>query len=148
MPHGTRSFGLFAEAEGLLTDPLNRLEHRLMPFVTLVMLAFGLTRGGIDLAAAGPTTLVTLAAFCLGKPAGILIMAGLLSLFGFARPRGLGRSDIAIVAALMGIGFATPLLTLETTLPGGAMQEAGRLGLALTIAVGPLLWLITRRSQD
>lgn len=148
MPHGTRSFGLFAEAEGLLTDPLNRLEHRLMPVVTVVMLAFGLTSGAVDLAAFGPTSLVTLAAFCIGKPLGILLVAVLLRLGGMNRPRSLTRRNIVLTAGLMGIGFATPLLTMETTLPGGAMQEAARLGLAMTILMGPLLVIVARIWRD
>jgi len=144
MPHGTRSFGLFAEAEGLLTDPLNRLEHLMMPAVIVIMLAFGLTNGGVDLGAASPTTLVTLAAFCIGKPLGILLAAALLRLSGTALPRGLTGRDIVLTAGLMGIGFATPLLTMQTTLPGGAMQEAARLGLAISIGLGPAMGLVAR----
>jgi NhaA family Na+:H+ antiporter len=48
MPHGTRSFGLFAEAEGFLTDPLNRLSHMLMGPVIVILFLFGVTRGGVD----------------------------------------------------------------------------------------------------
>jgi len=144
MPHGTRSFGVFAEAEGLLTDPLNRLERRLMPAVIGVMLAFGLTNCAVDLGAFSATTLVTLAAFCIGKPLGILLVAALLRLSGTGLPRGLTARDVVLTAGLMAIGFATPLLTMETTLPGGAMQEAARLGLALSIAMGPLLMLVAR----
>tara|TARA_R110002096_G_scaffold395346_5_gene590804 strand:- start:420 stop:1634 length:1215 start_codon:yes stop_codon:yes gene_type:complete len=144
MPHGTRSFGLFSEAEGLLTDPLNRLEQWLMPAVVVVMLSFGLTGGAVDLGALGPTTLVTLAAFSIGKPLGILLVAGVLRLSGSVLPRGLTWRHIVLTAGLMGIGFATPLLTMQTTLPGGAMQEAARLGLAFSIVLGPLVGSVAR----
>jgi NhaA family Na+:H+ antiporter len=144
MPHGTRSFGLFAEAEGFLTDPLNRLSHVLMGPVIVILFLFGLTRGGIDIAAIGPTTFVTLGAFWLGKPLGLLAVVFVLRALGRDLPNRLDLRDMMYIAGLMGIGFTLPLLSLETTLPGGAMQEAARLGLALTLLIGPALVLVAR----
>ena len=115
-----------------------------MPAVVVVMLSFGLTGGAVDLGALGPTTLVTLAAFSIGKPLGILLVAGVLRLSGSVLPRGLTWRHIVLTAGLMGIGFATPLLTMQTTLPGGAMQEAARLGLAFSIVLGPLVGSVAR----
>jgi NhaA family Na+:H+ antiporter len=46
----------------------------------------------------------------------------------------------------MGMGFTVPVLTLDTALPGGAMQEAARLGLAFSLLAGPLS-LLLRRSK-
>jgi NhaA family Na+:H+ antiporter len=62
IPHAHRAFGLFAEAEEYLHDPLNRLAHLAVKPLILVLFLFGLTRGGIDLGAFAPTTLVTQAA--------------------------------------------------------------------------------------
>ena len=61
IPHADRAFGLFAEAEELLHDPLNRLAHLLVRPLAVVLFLFGLTRGGIDLQAFAPTTLTVLA---------------------------------------------------------------------------------------
>ncbi|MEY4696423.1 MAG: hypothetical protein RIT14_851, partial [Pseudomonadota bacterium] len=68
IPHADRSFGLFAEAEELLHDPLNRLAHLLVKPLAVVLFLFGLTRGGVDLGAFAPPTLTVLAAMWLGKP--------------------------------------------------------------------------------
>ncbi|THD83035.1 sodium:proton antiporter [Aliigemmobacter aestuarii] len=143
MPHADHAFGLFAEAEEYLTDPLNRLAHHLVIPLYAVLFLFGLTHGAVDLAALAPTTLVTLGAFWVAKPLG-MVLGGLIlaRALGFRLPPGMGRRDFLIVALLCGIGFTVPALSLASALPGGAMQEAARLGLALSIAAGPLAVLI------
>ncbi|WP_050527311.1 Na+/H+ antiporter NhaA [Pseudorhodobacter aquimaris] len=146
--HGTRSFGLFAEAEGYLTDPLNRLSNALMGPAILILFLFGLTAGALDFAALGATSFVTLGAFWLGKPAGILLVALGLRIIGQPLPNTLNMRDIALVAGLMGIGLTLPLIQLQTALPGGAMQEAGRLGLGMTILAGPALVLLARALPE
>lgn len=145
IPHADRSFGVFAEAEAFLHDPLNRLAHLLVKPLAPMLFFFGLTRGGIDLGAFAPTTLTLLAALWLGKPLGIL--AGLFvarGAFGIRLPANLRRRDILFVAALAGMGFTVPALSLESALPGGGMTEAARLGLALSLLAGPLALALKR----
>lgn len=146
IPHAARSFGLFAEAEGLLHDPLNRLAQRAAGPVTGVLFLFGLTRGGLDLAAFTPLTMVTLLAFWAGKPLGLLAGAALARRWlGAPLPDGVGERDLARIAVLAGMGFTLPLLAAETGLPGGAAAEAARLGLALSLLAGPALLAVTGR---
>jgi NhaA family Na+:H+ antiporter len=143
--HADRSFGLFAEVEAALHDPLNRLSHALIWPLTVILFLFGLTRGGIDLSAFAPTTVTTLAALWLGRPLGmILIGLGLAAALGLRLPPGISLRDILRIAVIMGMGFTIPVLSLETALPGGAMQEAARLGLALSLLAGPLALLLHR----
>ena len=145
--HADRSFGLFAEAEELLHDPLNRLAHALAWPLTVVLFLFGLTRGGIDLQAFAPTTVTTLAALWLGRPLGMLVIGlGLAAALGLRLPQGITLRDVLRIAVIMGMGFTIPVLSLETALPGGAMQEAARLGLALSLLAGPLALLLARAS--
>lgn len=145
LPHGAHSFGLFAEAEGFLTDPLNRLSHALSAPVIVILFLFGLTRGAMDFAGFGPTTWIMLAALWIGKPLGVLGAALLLRAMGHPLPNRLDLRQIGYIAGLMGIGFTVPLLALETALPGGAMQEAARLGLGLGLLLGPALVLLSRK---
>lgn len=143
--HADRSFGLFAEAEELLHDPLNRLAHVLIWPLTLVLFLFGLTRGGIDLLAFAPTTVTTLAALWLGRPLGMLVIGlGLAAGLDLRLPPGTSLRDVLRVAVILAMGFTVPVLSLETALPGGAMQEAARLGLALSLLAGPLALILGR----
>jgi Na+:H+ antiporter, NhaA family len=143
--HADRSFGLFAEAEELLHDPLNRLAHGLVWPLTGILFLFGLTRGGIDLSAFAPTTITTLVALWLGRPLGMLVIGlGLAAAFGLRLPSGISLRDILRIALIMAIGFTVPVLSLESALPGGAMQEAAKLGLALSLLAGPLSMLLGR----
>lgn len=143
--HADRSFGLFAEAEELLNDPLNRLAHALVRPLTAILFLFGLTHGGIDLMAFAPTTVTTLAALWLGRPLGMLVIGlGLASGLGLRLPPGIALRDIMRIVLIMGLGFTIPVLSLESTLPGGAMQEAARLGLAISLLAGPLALLLHR----
>ena len=145
IPHADRSFGIFAEAEEYLHDPLNRLAHFLVRPLALVLFFFGLTRGGIDLGAFAPTSLTLLAALWIGKPLGLLggiLLAG--RVFGARLPAALRARELGLVALIAGMGFTVPALSLETTLPGGGMAEAARLGLALSLLAGPLALVISR----
>jgi NhaA family Na+:H+ antiporter len=146
MLHGKHSFGLFAAAEEYLTDPLNRLSHFLLMPVTLVLFLFALTHGAMDLAGFGPTTWIMLGALWLGKPLGIILASVALKALGQPLPNKLKTREIAYIAGLMAIGFTLPLVTLETALPGGAMQEAARLGLGISLLAGPALVLLARLS--
>lgn len=145
VPHADRSFGLFAEAESLLHDPLNRLAHLLVRPLPVILFLFGLTRGGVDLTALGPMTARVLAAAWLGKPVGLLIGAAItLRVTGWPLPLGLRWSDLVLVAILSGVAITVPLLSLSTALPGGIPTEQARLGLALSVLFGPLAIGLTR----
>ncbi|MBS3981879.1 MAG: Na+/H+ antiporter NhaA [Rhodobacteraceae bacterium] len=143
--HADRSFGLFAAAEEVLHDPLNRLAHALAWPLTGVLFLFGLTRGGVDLSAFAPTTLTALAALWLGRPLGMIVIGlGLATALGLRLPKGVSLRDVLRIMLIMAMGFTVPVLSLATALPGGAMQEAARLGLAISLLAGPVALLLAR----
>lgn len=147
IPHAESSFGLFAEAEEFLGDPLNRLAHALVTPLFAVLFLFGLTRGGIDLMALAPTSFTVLAALWLGKPAGLMLGVILAKSILGAKGRnnvGVGLRDYLLIAGISGAAFTIPVLAIETALPGGGMSEAARLGLALSLWAGPLTFGLAR----
>lgn len=144
--HADRAFGLFAEAEELLHDPLNRLAQALVMPVGVILFLFGLTFGGIVFAGLGPTTFVVLAAMWIGKPMGLVAAWVLFErIAGLHLPHGLVRRDLYLIALIMGIGFSVPVLTLDWALPGGAMQEAARVGFGLSLLAAPMALILSRR---
>lgn len=145
IPHADRAFGLFAEAEEFLHDPLNRMAHLLVKPLSVVLFLFGLVQGGVDLGAFAPTTLTVLAALWLGKPAGLVLGALTAArLFRVPMPAGIRIRDLVLVAVISGIGFTAPVLAIDSALPGGAMAEAARLGLALSLLAWPGAILLAR----
>lgn len=148
IPHADRSFGLFAEAEEYLHDPLNRLAHLMVKPLAVVLFLFGLTRGGIDLAAFAPTTLSVLAALWIGKPLGLMLgLIGAMAFLGARLPQGIGTRDLLLIAVILAMGFTVPVVALDPALPGGAMTEAARLGLALSLLAGPMALVLARRLR-
>lgn len=143
--HADRSFGLFAAAEELLHDPLNRLAHALIHPITGILFIFGLTRGGFDLMAFAPPTLLVLFTYWLGKPLGFLLGCWIARRFaGGKMPQDIGPLTLIRIAVLIGLGFTVPVLALDTALQGGEVAEAARLGLALTFGAGLISLLLPR----
>lgn len=142
--HADRSFGIFAEAEGFLHDPLNRLVHQISWPLVGVLFMFGLLQGGLDLQAFAPTTWITLASFWIGKPLGLALAGGFMYLIGLGYPQKLRLGPVLGVLALSSIGFTASTIAIGAALPGGAMQEAARLGLAMTLLAGPITLLVAR----
>jgi NhaA family Na+:H+ antiporter len=146
--HADRSFGLFAEAEGLLHDPLNRLAHLLVRPLAAILFLFGLLRGGVDLMAFAPTTLVLLGSLWIGRPLGMFAAAlALGALAGQRLPPGVGLGDLTRIVAILAMGFTVPAVAIDAALPGGAMQEAARLGLALSLLAGPAALFLLRPAR-
>lgn len=140
MPHARQSFGLFATAEVFLTDPLNRLARALLPLLPLLLFVFGFCHAGLDFGAAGAATLAALAAVVLGKPLGLALGAGLARLAGLHRPAALRDPvDVALALLVVAPGLTGAVLTFGSTLPGGAMTEAARLGFGLGLLAVALL---------
>lgn len=151
IPHANRTFGIFAEAEGLLHDPLNRLVAALTLPIAAVLFLFGLTRGAIEVAAFGPGTQAVLATFWIGKPLGLLAGASLVLTFGGGKlPEGLRLSDFVLFALITATGFVAPVTVLDLTLGGGISAAEARLGLAISLLIGPLTilaaWAFRRKT--
>jgi NhaA family Na+:H+ antiporter len=77
----------------------------------------------------------------------LVLGLGLAALLGLRLPHGITLRDVILIALLMGTAFTVPVLSLDTALPGGAMQEAARLGLALSLLAGPFTLLVVRRLR-
>ena len=126
IPHADRSFGVFAEAEEFLHDPLNRLAHLLIRPLAMVLFLFGLTRGGIDSGGLCPHHADTVGGAvdwqALG-PSGRDVVA--MRLMGAELPAALRWRELGLVALIAGMGFTVPALSLETD---PARRRNGRSG--------------------
>lgn len=147
IPHAARSLGLFAEAESLLHDPLNRIEARLLPLLPAFAFLFGLVAGAIDLGALGADTLRAAVAGLL-RPLGLVLGCSLALAFGQARlPWGVTRADIGRIGLLLVPGLTLPFLALDQGLGGGGLADAARGGLGLTLLAAPITLALSRRRR-
>jgi NhaA family Na+:H+ antiporter len=57
------------------------------------------------------------------------------------------RADLFRLALIAAMGFTVPALSIDASLPVGAMAEAARLGLAFTLLPGLLVAVLTGRER-
>ncbi|AXT84970.1 MFS transporter [Aeromicrobium sp. A1-2] len=130
---------------GVAVQPLGRRLHdpRLIILTGLAAATGGLAMGAL-LATSGIAWLVVLAAILLGAAYGLILVGGLTTVEGLARPDDLGTLN-AVFYSLTYVGFAAPLLStlaLKALSPAGLML-VGIGAIALTV---PLVLLSQRRE--
>ncbi|PPB82111.1 sodium/proton antiporter (NhaA family) [Albidovulum inexpectatum] len=137
IPHADRAFGYFAEAERYLTDPLNRIAHRLKTPVQIILFFFGLLNAGVQLAAFSEPTWLVLCALMIGKPLGIFLFGWFAAeLLRFGLPKGMRLADLAVLGCVASIGFTVALFVATVAFPAGPVQDAAKMGALLSLSSG------------
>ncbi len=125
--------------------PLDRLEHRLLPWTTFVIVPiFALANAGVrvgldDLTSAfsEPVTLGVLLGLVVGKPVGIVLFSLIAIRLGIGKqPAGATWAQILGVGMLAGIGFTVALFVTELAFEPGTLADQAKIGIlaASTIA--------------
>ncbi|MCW0000589.1 Na+/H+ antiporter NhaA [Pararhizobium sp. YC-54] len=129
IPHAEREFGIFAEEEGCQTDLLNIIEHGLKVPVQFVLFGFGLLNAGVEFSAISEPTWLVLLGLTIGKPLGIIVF-GLLAAYPLrlGLPAGMAVRDLLVVGFVAAIGFTVALFVASVAFPGGAVQDAAKMG--------------------
>jgi NhaA family Na+:H+ antiporter len=141
-------------AANAVQSPLQRIEHRLTPWVAFVVVPlFALANAGIDVGAidwramaAHPVPMGVAAGLWLGKPLGIAAFAWVCVRLGLARlPAGVAWRDLAGCAWIGGIGFTMSLFIGQLAFADAADVERARLGTVVgsTLAVASgVAWIL------
>ena len=134
--------------------PLDRLEHRLLPWTTFVIVPiFALANAGVavswdDLTGAfsEPVTLGVLFGLVLGKPIGIMAFSLLAIRVGIGKqPAGATWPQMLGVAMLGGIGFTVALFVTELAFDPGVLADQAKIGiLAASTIAGAIGFLYLR----
>ena len=156
-PPGNRNMATIAEAmedcARAVQSPLQRIEHRLTPWVTFVVLpVFALSNAGIDLLSvswrevfASRVTLGIASGLALGKFAGIALFTLLGVRSGLVRlPSGVGWRHVLGAAWLAGIGFTMSIFISQLAFDQAQLVEEAKLGILLGSAVSAAIgfaWL-------
>ena len=134
-------------------SPNERLQFRLHPWTSLVIVPlFALANAGIAIdgdlisaAATSPVTIGIVAAYVIGKPAGILGAAwlGTRRMFGGTRLT-VTFPALAAGAATAGIGFTVSLLVATLAFDGRLLEEA-KIGVLATAIISPCVAFVVTR---
>jgi len=162
-PLSNRRMATIAEAmeraSASVQSPLQRIEHRLTPWVTfLVLPLFALANAGIDLRAVSwenaltdSVTLGVIGGLAIGKFAGISLFSWLAVSMGVARlPSGVGWRHVLGAAWLAGIGFTMSLFIAQLAFADTALVEEAKLGIVIgsfASALIGLAWLYTAGAR-
>jgi len=134
--------GEFAES------PLSRLEHRLLPWTTyLVLPLFALVNAGVAIrasalagAATSPLTLGVVVGLVVGKPAGIVGASWLARASGLAHlPDGARWSELVGAACLGGVGFTMSIFIAALAFAEGGALDLARIGILFGSALSAIL---------
>jgi NhaA family Na+:H+ antiporter len=157
-PLGNRGMAAIAEAVEssavAVQSPLQRIEHRLAPWVTFgVVPLFAFSNAGIDLSAvawsealSSRVTLGVALGLVLGKFAGISLFCWLSVLAGLAHlPGGVRWPHVLGAAWLSGIGFTMSLFVSQLAFKDPHLVEQARLGILVASAIAAVVgaaWLV------
>lgn len=137
-----------------IDTPLQRLEHALHPWVTVVVMPiFALANAGLTL---GPNVLATITSpvalgvvigLLAGKPIGILLASWISVRTGVATlPNEVNWRHLIGVGFLAGIGFTMSLFITGLAFPQGDGSVSAKAGILLASAVaGSIGWMMLRR---
>ena len=128
--------------------PLDRLEHRLMPWTSfLVVPVFALANAGVRVSAGDlvdafsePVTLGVLLGLVVGKTVGVFGFAVIALRLGFGKmPAGTRMPHLLGVAMLAGIGFTVALFVTELAFVEGGPADLAKIGILAASVVAGLL---------
>jgi NhaA family Na+:H+ antiporter len=147
--------GLELQCE-LVQSPLHRIEHRLQPWVSFVIMPlFALANAGVPFlgnilaAATHPVTFGVALGLFLGKPVGITALAWLATKLNVASPpAGVSWKQILGAGWLCGIGFTMSLFVASLAFGDGALLDMSKIGiLSASILAGVGGAMSLRRIQ-
>lgn len=134
-------------------SPAERLEHRLAPLSAGVAVPFfALTSAGVAIGGAGvltqPVALGVLLGLVIGKPAGVLLGAWLVTrVSGAELAPDVSWRDLAGVAVLAGIGFTVALLVAELSYVGATAETAKTAVLLGSVVSATVAAVVLRRRS-
>jgi len=138
LPHEPRRLANLRSVN-LLDDPpdddrVHHAEHEWHVIVQAVLFLFGLVNAGVILKDYDTGSWAMLSAELVGRPAGILLAAGVALAAGWHLPGHMGWRELLVVAFAASIGFAIALFLATGVLATGPVLSQAKLGVLGSIA--------------
>lgn len=136
LPHEPRPLDLFSDPPD--DDAVHHAEHEWHLLVQVVVFLFGLVNAGVILGEFDTGSTAMIVAQLVGRPAGMLIAAGIGVAAGLHLPRRVGWRELLIIALATSSGFSISLFFATGMLAPGAVLTQVKLGL-IAASFGALL---------
>ena len=139
----------------LVQSPLHRIEHRLQPWVSLlIMPLFAFANAGVYIignirtAVAHPVTLGVVLGLFAGKPVGITVFAWLADKSRLASPpAGVVWKQIFGASWLCGIGFTMSLFISSLAFGEGSLLDIAKIGILSASALAGVAGVMMLRRE-
>lgn len=144
LPHAARDPGFFVDASPGAHDTLSRFEVFWRYPTQVALFFFGLVNSGVPMGSLEEGIWAVPIAVLAGKPAGVLLGAGLALAAGLHLPHRLGWRDLIPIGFVAAIGFSVGLFFCAALLPPGQLRSEINMGVLLSGAGLPLALIAAR----
>ena len=144
LPHAARDRGFMVDASPTAKDALSQFEiwWRYPAHITLFF--FGLVNAGVRLHAIETGALGLPIAVIIGRPAGVLVGAGVAVASGLHLPHKAGWRDMLVIGVITAIGFSVGLFMANELIAPGEVRAETSMGVLLTLIAAPVSLLMAR----
>jgi len=141
LPHAARDRGFMVDARSTAQDALSRFEiwWRYPAHITLFF--FGLVNAGVRFQSLEPGTWGLPIALLVGRPAGVLVAAGIAVASGMHLPQKIGWRELFVIGLIAAIGFSVGLFMANELIAPGQVRAETSMGVLLTLLAVPLALL-------
>ena len=142
LPHAARDRGFLVDARSAAKDALSQFEiwWRYPSHITLFF--FGLVNAGVRLQSFEAGAFGIPIAVVVGRPAGVLVAAGIAVASGMHLPYKVGWRELLVIGVIAAIGFSVGLFMANELIAPGQVRAETSMGVLLTLLAAPLAVLI------
>ena len=133
LPHAPRDPGFFVDAPPDAPDALNRFEIRARYPAQFALFLFALVNAGVPFRGLEAGTWAVPVATLTGRPLGLLVAAGLATIFGLHLPPRVGWRDLLVVGLVLASGFTVGLFFATASMAPGQMLRETKMGVLVGV---------------
>lgn len=138
LPHAARDRGFLVDARPTARDALSKFEIWWRYPAHIALFFFGLVNAGVRLRSLEPGTWGIPIAVLAGRPAGVLLAAGIAVACGLHLPYKVGWRELLVIGLIAGIGFSVGLFMANELIAPGQVRAETSMGVLLTLLAVPV----------
>ena len=144
LPHAARDRGFLVDAPPTAKDALSKFELWWRYPAHIALFFFGLVNAGVRLQSLELGTWGIPIAVLVGRPAGVLLAAGVAVACGLHLPYKVRWRELLVIGLIAGIGFSVGLFMANELIAPGQVRAETSMGVLLTLLAAPLAIVAAR----